>query len=84
MYIIVLCLFHRMLLYVYYIGLLKRFKYSIIRRYTNIVYYYNTDLRLFNANLNTLLTIRFSLLITLQINFRSLYSNIMFNCNKLQ
>ena len=40
MYIIVLCLFHRMLLYVYYIGLLKRFReYSIIRRYTNIVYY---------------------------------------------
>ena len=26
MYIIVLCLFHRMLLYVYYIGLLKRFR----------------------------------------------------------
>ena len=26
MYIIVLCLFHRMLLYVYYIGLLKRYK----------------------------------------------------------
>ena len=43
----------------------------------------NTDLRLFNANLNNLLTIRFSLLIILQINFRSLFSNLIFNGKQL-
>ena len=43
----------------------------------------NTDIRLFNANMNTLLTIRFSLLIILQINFRSLFSNIIFNGKQL-
>ena len=42
-----------------------------------------TDLWLFNANLKTLLTIRFSLLQIHQINFGGLFSNIIFHGKQL-
>ena len=40
MYIIVLCLFHCMLLYVSRLDYSSALEYSVIRHYTDIVYYY--------------------------------------------
>ena len=48
------------------------------------IYLKNTDLRLFIANLRTLKTITFSTLIILQINFRSIFSNIIYNGKQIK
>ena len=67
MYIIVLCLFHCILLYIYiyiYVCVFtildysSALEYSIIRRYTNIVYYY------YNAFRNVVFKVKFMILDT--------------------